>query len=136
MVLAEEISKLIGNLSGLDEATGSAIALVLILLCVKLIKNLELLGDVLLNRAELSLHQSNRGGKVMKSLIHADKQLRKRSIRYKGGDYILNRSLNNGGRNGGRCFNDLRGGNLRHGLRCGLGLLWRLSSSGRHYTYL
>jgi hypothetical protein len=135
VVLSEEISELIRNLGGLDETTWSAIALVLVLLCVELIKNLELLGDVLLNRAELCLYQCNRSRKVVKSLVHTNKQLRKRSVRYKRSDYILNRSLGDD-RNGGRCFNDLRGRNFWHGLSSGLCLLWRLSSSGRHYTYL
>ena len=35
VVLSEEISELIGNLGGLDETTGSAIALVLVLLCFR-----------------------------------------------------------------------------------------------------
>jgi len=113
MLLAEEISKLVGNLGWLDEATGSAISLILILLRVKLVKDLKLLSDMLLDRAKLGLDQRNRSRKIVKGLVHANKQIRKRGLAHKRGDDILDRCLNHNWNRCGR-LNGLRGRNLRH----------------------
>jgi len=91
--LAEEISELNTDLGWLDEAAWCTIALVLVLLCVELVKSLELLGDVLLKGSDLALHQRNCSGEIVKSLVDRHEKFAEWGVNSKRNNRVVNRCL-------------------------------------------
>jgi len=116
----EEDRKLIANLGRLHKPTRSAIALVLVFLCVQLVEDTKLLGHVLLHELDLVLESTELDSEIHHGTVQVGKHVADGG--HLGGDWIngLHWLRHNGGRSWGR--RNLNGGLRWNTLRHLLGL--------------